>query len=76
MPLIIGLYWKNATTKGAFYSIIITVIVGLFSDFFLAGKVSGILGLPSNIIAVIVGTLSFVGISLISTKPRNKIIKF
>ncbi|GAA0182222.1 sodium:solute symporter [Clostridium sediminicola] len=76
MPLIIGLYWKNATTKGAFYSIIITVLVGLFSDFFLAGKVSGIFGLPSNIIAVLVGTLSFVGISLITAKPNNETIKF
>lgn len=76
MPLIIGLYWKNATPKGAFYSIILTVIVGLFSDFFLAGKVSGLLGLPSNIIAVIVGTLAFIGISLITAKPSNETIKF
>ena len=76
MPLILGLYWDKATTKGAYYSIIITVLVGLFCDFFLAGKVNGILGLPSNIIAIVVGTVVFIGISLITSKPSEKTVEF
>lgn len=63
MPLIFAVFWKKASSKGAFYSILVAVLTGLFSEFFLAGKVSGILGIPSNIFALIIGTVVFIVLS-------------
>ncbi|WP_066496392.1 sodium:solute symporter family protein [Abyssisolibacter fermentans] len=73
MPLILGLYWKRATTKGAYYSIITALIVGLYSNFFLVGKTSGILSMPSNILAVIAGTLVLISISIADSRKKLKL---
>jgi SSS family transporter len=73
MPLMFGIYWKKASAKGAYYSIIMAVVTGLFSEFFLAGKVNGILGIPSNIFALVIGILVFVVLSQQEVSDLEKV---
>lgn len=75
-PLIIGLYWKRANEAGALASMFSAVAVGLFSEFFLAGKVSGLLGMPSNILAFFVGLAVLIGVSLLTKPPHEDKIGF
>jgi solute:Na+ symporter, SSS family len=63
-PIVIALfYWKRATSKGAFLSIIITLIVSIV---LIVTKIN-ILGLDPVVIAVIVGTLTLI-IGSLATK--------
>ena len=56
-PIVIALfYWKRATSKGAFLSIIITLIVSIV----LVATKASILGLDPVVIAVIVGTVTLI----------------
>lgn len=48
-PLIIGLYCKRINAQGAFAAIASTVVIGIFSELFLAGKAPGILGIPQTL---------------------------
>lgn len=75
-PLIIGLYWKRANATGAFAAMIATVGIGLFSEFFLAGKVSGMLGMPSNILACLSGFVILIIVSLFTKAPPQEKIDF
>lgn len=68
-PLVIGLVWKRATAPAAFISMLCAVAVGLVSEFFLAGKASGILGLPSNVMAAATSLLVFVVITALTKSP-------
>ena len=72
----VGLYWKRANATGAFSSMITAVVVGLISEFFLAGKVAGILGMPSNILASLVGLAVLVIVSLATAPPTEDKIAF
>lgn len=71
-PLVIGLFWKRATAPAALASMICAVVAGLASEFFLAGKAPGLLGLPSNVIASSVSLALFVLISLATPKPPEE----
>lgn len=68
-PLVIGLVWKRATAPAAFISMLCAVVVGLVSEFFLAGKVPGILGLPSNVMAAATSLVVFVVITALTKSP-------
>ena len=70
-PLVIGLFWKRATAPAALISMVCAAAVGLFSEFFLAGKAAGLLGLPSNVIAAGVSFILFVFITLLTSR-RSK----
>lgn len=69
LPLIVGLFSRRVNEKGAFAAMISTAVSGLFSEVFLAGKVDGILGMPSNLLALIVGGIVLLSVSLITGKP-------
>lgn len=71
-PLVIGLVWKRATAKAALVSMAGAVIVGLVSEFFLARKAPGLLGLPSNIMAAFTSLVLFVAITLLTSSPSSK----
>lgn len=71
-PLVIGLVWKRATAPGALISMAAAVVVGLVSQFFLAGRVPGILGLPSNVAAASTSLILFVIISLLTPPPSRE----
>lgn len=68
-PLVIGLVWKRATAPAAFVSMLCAVAVGLVSEFFLAGKAPGILGLPSNVMAAATSLVVFVVITALTKSP-------
>lgn len=67
-PLILGLYWKKSNSKAALYSIICSVTVGLISELFLAGKINGFFGMPSNIMATLVSIVVFITVANITYK--------
>lgn len=71
-PLVIGLFWKRATAPAALISMVCAAAVGLFSEFFLAGKAGGLLGVPSNVAAASVSLLLFVAISLLTSKQPDQ----
>ena len=75
-PLIIGLWWKRATAPAALISMVAAVVVGLVSEFFLAGQVPGILGLPSNVMAASTSLILFVIISLLTPPPSEEKLAF
>ena len=72
IPMIMALYWKRGTTAAALSSIIVSIGVGLYSEYFLSGQVSGLLGMPSNLLATIVSIVVFVCVSLVTPKPSSK----
>lgn len=71
-PLVIGLFWKRATASAALISMVCAVAAGLVSEFFLAGKVPGLLGIPSNVAAAGVSLILFVAITLVTEKHPKK----
>ena len=75
-PLIIGLWWKRATAPAALISMVAAVVVGLVSEFFLAGQAPGILGLPSNVMAASTSLILFVIISLLTPPPSEEKLAF
>lgn len=75
-PLVIGLFWKRATAPAALISMISAVVVGLVSEFFLAGQVPGLLGLPSNVMAASTSFILFVVISKLTPPPPEEKIAF
>ena len=75
-PLVVGLFWKRATAPAALGSMVVAVVVGLVSEFFLAGKAPGFLGLPSNVMAALSSILVFVALSLLTPKPEAEKVAF
>ena len=71
-PLVIGLFWKRATASAALISMVCAVAAGLVSEFFPAGKVPGLLGIPSNVAAAGVSLILFVAITLVTEKHPKK----
>ena len=72
IPMVMTLCWKRGTTAAALSSIIISICVGLYSEYFLSGQVSGLLGMPSNLLATIVSLVVFVCVSLLTPPPSEK----
>ena len=52
-PLILGALSKRITAPAAEVAILVSFGVGLFSEFYLSGRFTGFLGLPSNILAAL-----------------------
>ena len=75
-PLVIGLFWKRATARGALISMVGAVAVGLCSEFFLAGRAPGVLGLPSNIMAAATSLLLFMAVSWLTPAPPAEKVDF
>lgn len=71
IPMVMALYWKRGTTAAALTSIVVTCVVGLYSEYFLSGKVDGLLGMPSNLLATIISVVVFVCVSLMTPKPSE-----
>lgn len=71
-PLVVGLFWKRATAPAALISMVASVGVGLLSEFVWSGKASGILGLPSNVLAASTSLILFVVLSLLTRRPDPK----
>ena len=69
IPMVMALYWKRGTTAAALSSIIVAIVVGLYSEYFLAGQVSGLLGMPSNLLSTLVSVVVFICVSLATPKP-------
>ncbi|MDD4320991.1 MAG: sodium:solute symporter family protein [Acidaminococcaceae bacterium] len=76
-PMILGAIWKRGNAKGAFSSMIISVIIGVFSHFYLQRNYStGILSWPSNILGLFASAISYIIISLLTERPRKENIEF
>ena len=71
IPMVMALYWKRGTTAAALTSIVVACVVGLYSEYFLSGKVDGLLGMPSNLLATIISVVVFVCVSLMTPKPSE-----
>ena len=72
IPMIAALYWKRGTAAGALTSMIASIVVGLYVEYFVYGKADGLIGtIPSNLIAIVVSLILFVGVSLL-TQDRGK----
>lgn len=65
-PLVIGLKWKRATAKGAFFSILLSVATGLLVELALPG-----FPIPSNIVSAAVSLIAFIGISCLDKTQRD-----
>lgn len=75
-PLIIGLFWRRATAPAAFCSMIAAVVAGLVSEFFLAGQMPGLLGMPSNMMAALTSLAVLLIGSLLTKKPDDAQLAF
>lgn len=69
VPMVMALYWKRGTTKAAMISMISAMCIGLYSEYFLSGTASGLLGMPSNLLATIVSLTVFIVVSLLTPPP-------
>lgn len=75
-PLVLGLVWKRATAPAALISMVCAVAAGLISEFFLAGKVQGLLGMPSNVAAAAVSLAVFLVVSFMTPPPSAEKTEF
>jgi Na+/proline symporter len=71
-PMILALYWKRGTSEGAIAAIVVSVALGLYSEFYLSGKAEGILGIPSNLLAAMAGLATFIIVSLATKSPTTE----
>ena len=71
IPMAMAIYWKRGTTAGALAAMLSTMCVGLCSEYFMAGKLSGFLGMPSNLLAILVGIAVFFIVSLLTPPPTG-----
>lgn len=61
LPLYLGLTWKGATSKAAFWSIAISLLVGILTLGY---------GPISNLAVMLVSTFIFIGVSYLSKEPK------
>lgn len=67
IPMLAALYWKRGTAAGALTSMISSIIIGFYVEYFVYGKVEGFIGtIPSNLVAIVVSLVSFVVVSLLT----------
>lgn len=71
IPMVMALYWKRGTAQAALAAIISSMAVGLYSEYFLSGQVQGLLGMPSNLLATLVGLAVFFVVSLVTPPPKE-----
>ena len=71
IPMVMALYWKRGTAQAALVAIISSMAVGLYSEYFLSGQVQGLLGMPSNLLATLVGLAVFFVVSLVTPPPKE-----
>ena len=71
IPMVMALYWKRGTAQAALAAIISSIVVGLYSEYFLSGQVQGLLGMPSNLLATLVGLAVFFVVSLVTPPPKE-----
>ncbi len=71
IPMFMALYWKRGTAQATLISMLVTMGVGLYSEYFMAGKLEGFLGMPSNLLATIVSLIVFVVVSLLTPPPTD-----
>jgi SSS family solute:Na+ symporter len=69
VPVIGGLYWKHATYQGALAAIIVGLLLVMLGAF---GGVT-FLGLPSEMLAIIMSFIAFVAVSVMTKKKDVKI---
>ena len=68
-PLILGMFNKNISSHAGFAAMVAAVAAGVISEFFLCGKVAGIMGvIPSNLLSAAASFVVLVVISIMS-KP-------
>ena len=72
IPMIMAIYWKRGTATAALLGMLTSMGVGLYSEYFMSGVYEGFLGMPSNLLATIVGLAVFVGVSLITPPPTRE----
>lgn len=70
-PIILGLYWKRANTQGAFASIITGVSAYILMEMYWPTP----LGMHSIVLTLILSLIAFVGVTLITQKPPERIIE-
>ena len=71
VPTMLAIYWKRGTAQAALAAIISSMAVGLYSEYFLSGQVQGLLGMPSNLLATLVGLAVFFVVSLVTPPPKE-----
>lgn len=73
IPMIAALYWRRATAPAAMTAIIVSILLGLYWEFFVSGVVDSVWGsIPSNLAAVVVSGFLFVVISLVTKRPSRE----
>lgn len=73
IPLVLGIFWKRGTARGAFISIICALAVSIFSQFYLqVHYTDGILALPANILGIITSATVYVVVSLLTPKQSEE----
>jgi len=75
-PIILGVFWKRATSTGAFAGIIASLLVGFTVEYVLTDITSGFLSLPSNILSALAGLSVMVIVSYMSKAPSQEALEF
>ena len=74
IPMLAAMYWKRATAAGALTSMISSIIVGLYVEYFVYGKADGFVGkIPSNLAAVVVSLILFAVVSLLTEDTAKQV---
>lgn len=72
MPMVFGLYSRSANAKGAFFSIVITVVLSLIWEYFPAVRGTVFAQIPANFFGIVVSTITLCFFSLCDRKKRLK----
>ena len=71
IPMFAAIYWKRGTAAGALTSMVSSIVIGLYFEYHVYGKVCGLIGMiPSNLVAVAVSLISFVVVSLLTKEKQ------
>jgi len=70
-PLILGIFNRRVNTAGAFSGIVVAIIVGAIRQFMIKGA-SGIMGLPTNMLASAAGLIVLLVVSLLTPAPSKE----
>lgn len=69
-PLMLGIFWKRANEHGAFFGMVVAIVLGAIVEFDLFGISTGFFALPSNIVGSTAGLITIVVVSLLTKKPN------
>lgn len=69
-PTVLGLYWKRANKQGALAGMIAGIAVYMFCNYFWPRP----LGMHPIAISVVLSLIAFVGVTLVTEKPSDKLV--